>query len=174
MKKSLLLIAVVSITFTAFSQEFDKNKEEEKIESIIAGIVDAWTQADAKSFAAFFAEDADFMVWFGLHMQGRNDIAFGHNMIFNEFYANTTWNLKIKKIRFIGENVALVHAAGAVVKKGDPIPEEPDAVPLIVLNKVENNWAIIALQNTPYAVNEFRANGDINRMKEMASKNRDE
>jgi len=70
-------------------------------------------------------------------MQGRNEIAFGHSMIFYDFYRNTTWNLKIKKIRFLGEDVALVHAAGAVVKNGDPVPEEPDAVPLIVLNRIE-------------------------------------
>lgn len=174
MKKYLLTIAIISVSLATYSQEFDKNKEEKKIEDIISGIVDAWTQADAKSFAAFFAEDADFMVWFGLHMQGRNEISFGHNMIFNDFYANTTWNLKIKKIRFIGKNLALVHAAGAVVKNGDPIPEEPDAVPLIVLNRAENDWEIIALQNTPYAVNEFRTNGDINRMKRIASENQDE
>jgi len=172
MKKYLILIATIPVIFTAFSQEFERDKEEDKIEKVVAGLVDAWTQADAKSFASYFSEDADFMVWFGLHMQGRNDIAFGHNMIFNDFYSNTTWNLKIKKIRFIGDNVALVHAAGAVVKNGDPTPEEPDAVPLIVLNRVENNWEIIALQNTPFAVNEFRVNGDINRMKRIAGENR--
>jgi len=63
MKKHLLIIAFISMTFTAFSQEFDKAKEEGKIENIISGIVDAWTQADAKSFASYFSENADFMVW---------------------------------------------------------------------------------------------------------------
>ena len=73
--------------------------------------------------------------------------------------------MKIQKIRFLGINVALVHGAGAILKVGSDSPIEPDAVPLIVLNKIGNDWKIVALQNTPYAVNEFRANGDLKRMK---------
>lgn len=39
---------------------------------------------------------------------------------------------------------------------------------LIVFQKINQEWKVKALQNTPYAVNEFRTNGDINRMKRMA------
>jgi uncharacterized protein (TIGR02246 family) len=173
MKNLILIVILISISSSLFAQQFDKKKEEQKIENIIAGIVDAWTRGDAQSFANYFAEDADFIVWFGLHMQGRKDIAFGHNIIFKDFYANTTWNLKINKIRFLGENVALAYASGAVVKNGDPIPEEPDAVPLIVLNRIKNDWQIISFQNTLYAVKEFRENGDINRMKRIMNESAD-
>jgi hypothetical protein len=31
----------------------------------------------------------------------------------------------------------------------------------------------VALQNTPFAVNEFRANGDLKRMKRIANENKD-
>lgn len=108
-----------------------------------------------------------------MKLKGKEEIAFGHNIIFKDFYANTVWNLKIDKIRFLGKNTALVHASGSVTKTDEPIPKEPDAVPLIVFHKVEGEWKIVALQNTLYAVNEFRANGDINRIKRIARENID-
>lgn len=159
--------------FNSYGQAFDKLKEKTQIENTIKFMVDAWAQGDAQKFATPFTTDADFTVWYGLKLNGKEEIAFGHNIIFKSFYANTTWNLEIDKIRFLGEDTALVHASGSVTTKGDSIPEEPDAIPLIVFNKVDGEWKIVALQNTPYAVNEFRANGDINRMKSIARENRD-
>jgi len=171
--KYTLLAVILFFGLNSHAQEFNEAKERTEIEETIKILVDAWTEGDADKFASPFTDDADFMVWFGMHLKGKEEITFGHNIIFKDFYANTIWDLKILKIRFIGSNVALVHAAGAIIKEGDDEPTEPDAVPLIVLNKIENNWKIVALQNTPFAVNEFRANGDLKRMKRIARENID-
>jgi len=117
--------------------------------------------------ASPFSENADFTVWYGMKLSGQKEIAFGHNIIFKEFYANTVWNLNIDKIRFVGQEIALVHCSGAVRNDGDDSPMEPDAVPLLVFQKINDDWKIITLQNTPFAVNEFRENGDIKRMKRI-------
>jgi uncharacterized protein (TIGR02246 family) len=169
--KYTLVAALLFFGLNSHAQGFNEDKEKTEIEQTIKILVDAWRVGDANKFAAPFTEDADFMVWFGLHLKGKEEIAFGHNIIFKQFYANTIWDLKIAKIRFLGNNVALVHAAGAIIKDGGDEPTEPDAVPLIVLNKIDNNWKIVALQNTPFAVNEFRANGDLQRMKRLAREN---
>lgn len=84
-----------------------------------------------------------------MKLNGKEEIAFGHNILFKASYTNTIWDLEIDKIRFLGDETALIHASGSVTKKGDPIPEEPDAVPLIVFHNVEGKWKIGALQITP-------------------------
>lgn len=168
--KSLFFCLVFFIGLGLYSQEKDPKKE---IEKTIMSLVAAWSEGDGDKFASSFSDDADFTTWFGMHLKGKQEIAFGHNMIFKEFYANTVWDLSIDHIKFVGDNVALVYCSGAVIAKGAPKAEEPDAVPLMVLNQRNGEWKILALQNTPFAVNEFRANGDINRMKRIARANMD-
>ena len=165
--KSIFLIANLAIALSLHSQGFDQENEKTEIEKTVKVLVNAWTGGDGTKFASPFTEDADFMVWFGLHLTGKQEIASGHDFLFKDFYANTVWNLKVEKIKFIGEEVALVHCAGAVVKKGGPEPDEPDAVPLLVLNKIDGQWKIAALQNTIYAVEEFNGMGSIVEIKKF-------
>ena len=169
--KSILFTLLVGIGFNSYTQEFEEVNERIEIEKTVKILVDAWTDGDANKFASPFTDDADFMVWFGLHLTGKQEIATGHNFIFKAFYANTIWGLEIKKFRFIGNNVALVHCAGAVIKLDDAKPNEPDAVPLLVLNKIDDQWKIIALQNTIYAVNEFNGKGSIGKIKKFVREN---
>ncbi len=172
MKKAVIVLFFL-IGMNLSAQEHDEIEERNQIENVIKTLVDAWTKGDAEMFASPFSSDADFTVWFGLKLNGQKEIAFGHNIIFNDFYANTVWDLKIEKIRFLGQDVALVHCSGAILKEGNVSPTEPDAVPLLVFNKINNEWEIIALQNTPFAVNEFRANGDLKRMKRIMREYKD-
>nr|WP_299345166.1 SgcJ/EcaC family oxidoreductase [Allomuricauda sp.] len=166
MKNLVILFALLFGTFLS-AQESNETGANDQIEMVVNQLVEAWSKGDAELFASNFHEKADFTVWFGMRLNGQKEIAFGHNIIFKEFYANTIWDLKIDKIRFIGADYALVHCSGSVIKEGESSPVEPDAVPLLVFQKENDNWKIITLQNTPYAVNEFRANGDIRRMKKI-------
>ncbi len=165
--KTTLILLCFFIGFHLNAQNGTETEDRQQIDTIINTLVEAWSQGDAEMFAAPFSEDADFTVWFGMQLHGKKEIAFGHAIIFKEFYANTVWDLKIDKVRFLGKDVALVHCSGAILKEGMQRQNEPDAVPLLVLNKIDATWKIIALQNTPFAVNEFRENGDVKRMKRI-------
>ena len=134
--KLFLSLLFLSLSVNLIAQEIDETKEQAEIEQTIKILVDAWKAGDAQKFASPFASDADFIVWFGLKLHGKEEIAFGHNLIFKDFYANTVWDLRIDKIRFLGPEVALVHASGAILKNGESNPPEPDAVPLIVFHKI--------------------------------------
>ncbi|MGI9552522.1 MAG: SgcJ/EcaC family oxidoreductase, partial [Aurantibacter sp.] len=121
--KYILVVLFFGIAISSYAQDFDKAKEKAEIEKTLKVLVEAWTQGDAEKFSAPFAADADFTVWFGLKLKGKEEIAFGHNIIFKDFYANTIWNLRMDKIRFLSKDIALVHASGSVTKTGEPIPE---------------------------------------------------
>ena len=55
------------------------------------------------------------------------------------------------------------------MKPGEEPPAEPDAVPIAILNRVDNVWKIVTFQNTPFVVNEFRMNGDLKQFKRLAA-----
>ena len=171
--KIVIIVISLFLGLNLSAQNLNEIEESKQIENIIKTLVEAWSHGDAEMFASPFSEDADFTVWFGMKLSGQKEIAFGHNIIFKEFYANTVWDLKIDKVRFVGQDVALVHCSGAILKEGMDSPNEPDAVPLLILNKIDNDWKIIALQNTPFVVNEFRANGDLKRMKRIMREYKD-
>src|ERR1044071_6099855 len=61
-------------------------KDEAAIRAIIVGLADAWTRGDGEAWGRAFAPDADFTVWNGLYVQGRDAIARGHTQIFSTIY----------------------------------------------------------------------------------------
>ncbi|MBT8300939.1 MAG: SgcJ/EcaC family oxidoreductase, partial [Maribacter sp.] len=130
--KNLILAIILLISTSLSAQVSSQSETSEQIKKVIQTLVDAWSEGDAESFASNFTENADFTVWFGMQLNGQKEIAFGHSIIFKEFYANTKWDLNINKIRFIGEDYALVHCSGSVLKKGTKNSDEPDAVPLLI------------------------------------------
>ena len=154
------------LSFGAAADDLDPDTD---IRNVVERLSKAWQAGDGSAWADEFAEDADFTVWFGLRLKGREEIAFGHQMIFDNFYANTKFEMTVQDIRFIGDDVAVALLAGSVVNDGESMPEEPDAVPMAVLKRQGEAWKIVAFQNTPFAVNEFRTNGDIKRLKQLAS-----
>ena len=164
------LVLLISLSVGAMAQTPRLQTDDEAaIRSVIAGLTEAWAAGDGDAWAGAFSEDADFTVWFGLFLSGRDDIAWGHNLIFNDFYAGTTFHLDVRKIRFLGPDYAVVHLEGSVTSGDELKPSEPDAVPLIVLMRVEKGWKIIVFQNTPYVVEQFRENGDLRRFKKQVT-----
>lgn len=144
---SLCLLLV--LCGAAFAQTAtDRSKDEAAIRAIIANLNDAWTRGDAKSWGEQFAEDADFTVWTGTYVKGREAITRGHEEIFGTIYKGTKLRLNVRSIRFLRTDVAVVHADGSVVKTEEEFPPTPQVVPAFVLTKEKGRWRIAVFQNT--------------------------
>ena len=149
MKFPLIVLLVLSLVFPVKSVADDsQTKAESQIAEVFDQLTEAWRIGNGNAWADAFVDDADFTVWFGLAIKGKEQIAWGHQLIFDNFYADTAFEFDIRQIRFI----------------------KPDAVPMAVLEQVGGDWKIVAFQNTPFVVNEFRANGDLRRFKKIAAK----
>lgn len=114
-----------------------------------------------------FTDDADFTVWFGLELKGREAIASGHQFVFDSVYPDTVFELDIRQLRFLGPDTAMVHLKGRLTKVGEPRSDAPDAVPMAVLKRVRDNWKVIAFHNTPFLVNELRGGLALGEMKRL-------
>ncbi len=124
--------------------------EETKILAQIEKMRSGWNQKDGALFAEPFTADADYTVWNGLYSQGREDIAAGHQQIFDTFYADTTLHYGEKHIRFLRDDVALVRLEDSHLLRANGERVREDGVrPLFVFVKEDDQWQIAAFQNTP-------------------------
>lgn len=161
-----LLLALIGCSNPAEAPP-DPVRDEGEIRSVIEGLSRAWEAGDGEAWSEYFAEEADFTVWFGLRLNGREEIGFGHQIIFDDIYAGTIFEMEVSEISFPTRDIAIALLYGRVRRDGD-IPDSPEAAPLAVLRRIDRGWEIVAFQNTPYAVEELRQNGDLARFKAWA------
>ena len=68
--------------------------------------------------------------------------------IFSTIYKDTKQRLNVRSIRFLRDDVAVVHVEGSVVKKAEEFPTTPMVVPVFILTKDKGRWLIAVFQNT--------------------------
>lgn len=152
MKKHSILIGfwLVLMCVGGYAQIVNSGKaaDEAAVRGVIDNFREAWTSGDARKFGDLFAPDADFIVWTGTYVNGREKISEGHQRIFDTIYKDTKMQMNIRKIRFLSDSVAVVHTQASVVKKTEDFPKEPQVVPVFVMSKENGKWQIVAFQNT--------------------------
>jgi uncharacterized protein (TIGR02246 family) len=134
-KSFLMAMLLLPLLTNAAEEGVADEQSSKQIRQLFAEMTEAWRAGDGEAWASAFLPDADFTVWFGLQLHGQEAIAEGHQFIFDRFYANTSYELQVKDIRFLSPSAAVVHLNGSVVDFGEDLPEEPDSVPLAVLQK---------------------------------------
>lgn len=154
----VLLIVCLGVSAADVSQDEDKLS----VARVIDRLSEAWQVGDGSAWADEFVSDADFTVWFGFRMKGQEDIAQGHQFIFDRFYSQTKLVIDVRQIRILNEDAAVVHLGMSVINEGEEPPEEPDTVPLVVLKRTDTNWKIVSFQNTPNLNGRY---GDIRQFK---------
>ena len=122
--------------------------DEKALHGMVYQLEGAWNAADSASFAALFAEDADFIHILGGYYTGRAAIEAGHRMIFGTIYKGSSVRYSVEKIRFVRPDVAVVSVRQHLQFYEDGTARELQARPLLVVEKTEGLWQIVALQNT--------------------------
>ena len=150
MKRSTAALGVLLILYSLAVSQTNANhpKDEAAIRVIIANLNDAWTKGDAKLWGEQFAEDADFTAWMGAYVKGREVVTSEHGRIFQTIYKGTKLRLDVRSIRFLRNDIAVVHAEGRVAKKEEEFPSAPLVVPVLILTKEKGRWQIAVFQNT--------------------------
>jgi len=127
----------------------NRSADEQALHSLFQQLVDGWNQGDGQAFAAPFTDDADYIVWNGIYLKGREAIAAGHQQIFETFYRGSRLEGSIKSIRFLREDIALLHLHGRPRLPGQALaaPEEYSIQTLIGIRQADG-WRFTAFQNT--------------------------
>ena len=145
---ALLACVLVVPAQKAVEAQSDRTADEAAIRENVREMEQGWNTKSGATFAKPFAEDADYVVINGMHIQGRAEIEKGHQRIFDTIFKNTTLNLNVKQIRFLRPDVALVHVAGISSTPQADAPRESNVIISLVMTKDGGVWKIKAFQNT--------------------------
>jgi len=82
--------------------------EEALIRKVVEAEEDAWNRADAKAFAARFQEEGSLTDVLGAVSRGRAEIERRQSELFTAYFKGSLLALKVRKIRFLKPDVAIV------------------------------------------------------------------
>jgi uncharacterized protein (TIGR02246 family) len=128
--------------------------EEPLIRKVIDAEEDAWNRGDVKAFAARFQEEGSFTDIFGAVSRGRKELESRHAALFASYFKGSLLALKVRKVRFLHPDVAIVDIDTEVTGFHKPPPAiHVDAEKVIrtrlvqVMVKAGNEWAIASFHD---------------------------
>ena len=125
--------------------------DEKAIQDVLQRIEAAWNAGDGKSYAAPFAEDADYIHIYGGHIQGRQAIEDSHRHIFETVYRGSRVTFGLERIRTVQPGVSVVFSRAHLEYVERNEPRHVDSRPTLVMVKGKSGWEIMAFQNTRVA-----------------------
>jgi uncharacterized protein (TIGR02246 family) len=112
-------------------------------------LMEGWNRGSGEDFAAVFTEDGDLVAFDGTHFEGRAQIASFHQELFDKWMKGTRLVGRVKDVRFLSPNVALMHAVGSAIMRGKSVPSpERDSIQTLVATRQNGEWRFAAFQNT--------------------------
>jgi uncharacterized protein (TIGR02246 family) len=120
-------------------------------ENVIRKLEDAWNAGDGAAFSAPFAPDADFVNIRGDLHTGGEEIAAGHQQIFETIYAGSTARYALLQARELDEHAILAHIGATLNAPAGPLAGETNALASLVLVGDGDEHRIAAFHNTVVA-----------------------
>jgi uncharacterized protein (TIGR02246 family) len=77
--------------------------------------MDGWNTGSGKAIAPPFEENDDLVRFDGTHLNGRQEIATFHQQLFDLFVKGSRLVGKVRTVRLLTPDVALIHAVGGTV-----------------------------------------------------------
>lgn len=120
-----------------------------EVHGLYQQLLDAWNNRSARAMADLFTEDGESIGFDGSQSIGRDEIFSHLNPIF-EHHPTARFVSKVKAVRFLSSDVAILRAIAGMVPPGqsDLNPNVNTHHTLVAVNN-EGNWRIQLFQNTP-------------------------
>ena len=123
--------------------------DEVAVRDLYRELMDGWNRGSGEAFAAVFTEDGDLVAFDGTHFEGRTQIAPFHQELFDKWLKGTRLVGRVKDVRFLSPDVALMHAVGSTIMRGKSVPSpERDSIQTLVATRQNGEWRLAAFQNT--------------------------
>jgi uncharacterized protein (TIGR02246 family) len=127
----------------------DRSADEQALHTLFQELQDGWNQGDGQAYAASFTEDADYIVWNGIYLKGRQAIAAAHQQLFETRFQGSRLEGFIKHIRFLSDDIALVHLHGRPQIPGQAVPApEQYSIQTLIGTRRADGWRFTSFQNT--------------------------
>jgi uncharacterized protein (TIGR02246 family) len=100
--------------------------DEDAIRAIHQQMIDAWNSGSGTAFAAPFTNDADFVVFEGTHLKGRQEIASFTQQILDTVVKGSRLEGEVKFVRFLSPQLAVMHSLVRTTLRGYTMAESFD------------------------------------------------
>ena len=114
------------------------------IEAALARLSAAWDAGDAAAYAREFTTDATYVIYAGIVYEGRDAIERGHVPVFEQWQKGSRMRMRVRSIRHLGDDVAVVLTEGGIGTRRIPI----DKVQTFTMVRRDGRWQCAAFQNT--------------------------
>ena len=129
--------------------QLSTTNDESAISEIPLHLIDAWNNGSGSAFAAPFSENADFVVFEGTHLKGRQAIASFHQKIFDTVVKGSLLEGGAKFIRFLSPGMGVLQSVVRVTLPGQSQPSPGrDSMQMFVVTKRDGDWRVEAVQNS--------------------------
>src|SRR5918996_301503 len=141
---------VIGHNMTESPSSTSTSADEVAIRLLYQQLIDGWNKGNGEAFASPFAEDGDLVGFDGTHLKGRQEIVSFHQQLFDTFVKGSRLVGKIRNVRFLTPDVAIMHVVGGTIMAGksDIEPERNSIHTLVVMKESDDKWRIAAFQNT--------------------------
>ena len=156
--KTVFLLFLIS-AFASAQSSNNMINDEEKIRKVIQEQENAWNKGDAKEYVQSFKEEGSFTIITGTVFHNRSDLQERVAFIFSNFFKNSKLTQKVKQIKFILDNVAILEIETEMIDyKGLPpgVKASKDQIlmtsMLQVMVKDNDEWKVAAFHNVDVKV----------------------
>ena len=123
--------------------------EEASIRTLYQQMMEGWNKGSGNDFAAPFTDDSDFVGFDGTYLKGCQEIASFHQELFDRFVKGSRLVGKIRSIRFLSPDIAIMIAVGRTVMAGQSdIEPERNSIHTLAAVKRDSKWQFTAFQNS--------------------------
>ncbi len=108
----------------------------------------AWTEGDARAYGDCFTADCDYVSFDGTRARGRTDMVQSHDKLFRGVLLGSALVGGIESIRYLSDDVALVHGTGSVlVAWRSQLPKGRLTRNTIIAVRRAEGWRFAAIHN---------------------------
>ncbi|TCS74787.1 uncharacterized protein (TIGR02246 family) [Effusibacillus lacus] len=126
-----------------------KSSVTNEVHALYQQLLDGWNNRNARAMAELFTDDGESIGFDGSQSIGRDEIFSHLNPIF-EHHPTAKFVSKVKSVRFLGSDAAILRAIAGMVPPGQSdINPKVNTHHTLVAVKTEGNWRIQLFQNTP-------------------------
>lgn len=123
--------------------------DETEVRALYRQMLNGWNQRRPDAIADLFIEDGDAIGFDGTELKGQAEIAAIHRRIFAD-HRTGVFVGKVRSVRFLGPDVAVVSAVAGMVMPGQSdLEPERNSVQTLVAVKPNGHWHAAVFQNTP-------------------------
>jgi len=152
---TLFLTCCVSSPDQADKAQGPSQNEEASLRKLVDEQTEAWNRHDAAAWSKSFAPDAEFINIMGTIFDGRDEIQKRHAFLFTSVFKDSRTEVKVRKMRLVDPNVAVVDT-DHVVTGYTGLPPGVQATEQgvlrtrmrYVMKQSGGTWSIVAGQNT--------------------------